>query len=81
MIVPAQTIIVKYSCAACGLHRIPCEVPVRREEDVVEWTEKIMAVALAMDHGIRSPHCRPKAFTEVMIPITGTDKVGGAVVN
>lgn len=71
----------KYSCRGCGLHRVPCLVPARGEEDVLVWTREVMTRALMRDHAIRSPHCRTREFAEVMVPMTGTSKIGGPVEN
>lgn len=75
----AETIEIKYSCALCGLKRVSVSVPVRGEENVIEWMEKTGAF-LGADHAERSPRCHPKELTEVMIPYTGRAKVGGPVV-
>ena len=76
----APTIAVRYSCYECGLRRIPVDVPARTGEDVVMWMRAILTPALVADHQKRSPRCRPETFAEVMIPMTGTDRVGGAPV-
>jgi hypothetical protein len=66
-----------YSCHLCGLHRVGCNVPERRDDqDVVEWTREVMTPALCRDHGRHSPNCHPKVFDEVMIPVEGTDRIG-----
>ena len=74
------TISVLYSCHQCGLKKIAVAVPARTDEDVVVWVETIMGRRLAGDHAQRSPHCHPDTLDEVMIPMTGTDRVGGAPV-
>jgi hypothetical protein len=71
------TIAVRYSCPDCGLVGAICAVSARGDEDVIAWTEKVLAVALSEDHRRRSPWCTPKGLKDVMIPITGADKVGG----
>ena len=75
-----QTIDVKYSCAACGIHRIVVQVPARQAEGVIDWVEKTMAQAISDDHTQRSPHCPSRTMSEVMIPMTGAEKVGGPAV-
>lgn len=72
------TIEVLYSCRVCGLMRVPVQVPARGEEDVVAWVEKVLTPALVADHKRRSFLCRPDTLSDVMIPVTGADKVGGA---
>jgi len=72
-------ITVLYSCGLCGLTRIPVRVKARTDEDVLVWMEGLGAV-LSADHAQRSPGCRPATLTDVMIPMTGTDRVGGAPV-
>lgn len=81
--VPVSTITCKYSCVECGLHRVEVEVPARSDdpaEDAVTWLEKIATPALVRDHERRSPNCHPKTFSEVMIPVTGVDKIGGVAI-
>lgn len=75
------TIVCKYSCKVCGLERVAVNVPARREEDLVKWMEDVCSVALAKDHCRRRPGCRASTLSEVMIPITGAQKVGGPPVN
>lgn len=74
-----MTITVLYSCDLCGLKRIPLEVKARDEEDVVTWMDNVVML-LGLDHRRRSPHCHPKSLTNVMIPMTGSTKIGGPVV-
>lgn len=74
------TIIVFYSCALCGLRRVPVTVPARAAEDVLDW----MAVTVRRvsdDHHTRSPHCRPATLTDLLIPASGTDRIGGPAIN
>ena len=75
------TIQVKYSCGQCGIHRVVVDVTARSTEDVAEWMERILTPSLVRDHEARSPHCQPKSLTEVLIPVTGTEKIGGPVQN
>jgi hypothetical protein len=74
------TIKVLYSCHECGLNRVSVDVPARGEEHVVEWMEST-GKHLSNDHANRSPECHPETLSDVMIPITGTDRVGGATIN
>ena len=76
-----QTISVRYSCAACGIAKVSVAVPARQSEDVKDWVEKIMAQAISDDHTVRSPRCTSRTMSEVMIPVSGTDRIGGAPVN
>jgi hypothetical protein len=76
---PELMITVRYSCSLCGLLRVPCRVPARGEENVVLWMEGVV-LRLSDDHARRSPHCHPDKLTEVMIPMSGAEKVGGAPV-
>jgi hypothetical protein len=70
-------IVVKYSCNACGLHRVSLEVPARQLEDVLVWTMQIMALAISKDHSKRSPRCISRTMSEVMIPCSKDDgKIG-----
>lgn len=71
------TITCKYSCPECGLERIEVQVPVRTTQDVVAWIEKVCLYILAADHNSRSPHCTPAELKDLMIPVTGADKIGG----
>jgi len=73
-----QMIRVKYSCASCGVHRTSVEVPARENEDVAQWVQSVMAVSIGVDHAARSPRCKSRTISEVMIPTTGADKIGGA---
>lgn len=72
---------VRYSCVACGVQRATVAVPARGEEDVVVWVKDVMAPAIGEDHAARSPFCSSRTMSEVLIPITGAEKVGGPVVN
>ena len=71
-----MTIIVKYSCHGCGLTKVDVAVPARESEDVVTWMDQTVRLAGA-DHRRRSPHCHPKAVQDLMIPMTGRDRIGG----
>ena len=66
----------KYSCALCGVKRAEVPVPARGPEDVVAWLKGAAIPVLMNDHARRSPGCRAQEFSEVMIPTTGTDRIG-----
>ena len=70
---------VLYSCHECGIEKAPVEVPERKTEDVQVWIEQIMAKHIAADHYKRSPLC-PSQHADIMIPISGAEKIGGASV-
>lgn len=71
---------VLYSCHECGLNKVPVLVPARESEGVIEWMNATVRV-LARDHSQRSPRCETKALNDIMIPISGADRVGGPVAN
>ena len=71
---------VLYTCRACGINDRPVKVPARLTEDVIQWTEQVMAPAVGADHMATSPRCRATRMTHVKIPMTGADRVGGAPV-
>jgi hypothetical protein len=77
----STTITVKYSCSSCGLKDVDLQVNARGPEDVIVWMEKVLTPALGNDHFQRSPFCQVTSLTQVMIPITGVDKIGGPAVN
>lgn len=69
---------VKYSCDECGLEKAECEVPARAEDtDVRFWVEYICGSAVRVDHYRRSPGCRANTISNLMIPISGADFIGG----
>lgn len=71
-----MTIDVKYSCPMCGLAKVIVRVPARVDEDVRVWMDQTIALVGA-DHGRRSPDCHPEELHDLMIPMTGADRVGG----
>lgn len=71
-----MNIIVYYSCSLCGLTKIGCQVRARENESVIDWMNT-MGLALSNDHRRRSPDCHPIQLDNIMIPITGADKIGG----
>ena len=72
------TVNVLYSCRQCGLRKVSVSVPARSSdaEDVVVWVEATGRL-LGQDHMRRSPHCHITELSDVMIPITGADHIGG----
>jgi hypothetical protein len=69
-------ITVKYSCHLCGLRGIEVRVPAREVEDVRDWMDATIHLVCA-DHRRRSPQCHPKELYDLMIPMTGADRIGG----
>jgi hypothetical protein len=77
-----MTLSVMYSCEKCGLKRVSVPVRTREaDEDVVHWVEVAVGSAIGDDHQSRSPHCRVSTMSEVMIPVTGADRVGDPAKN
>jgi hypothetical protein len=73
----SMTLTVRYTCTACGLHQVPCQVPARADTDDLRlWVGETLTL-VATDHRRRSPACRATALTSLLIPITGADKIGG----
>jgi hypothetical protein len=70
------TTTIKYSCTLCGLQKVSVVVPARGEEDVLVWMDAT-GLFLSDDHRKRSPACQTKELQDVMIPMSGTDRVGG----
>lgn len=70
-------IIIKYSCNMCGLKDTELSVPIRGDEDVVVWMESIVGQDIKKDHFIKSPGCPAESVQNLMIPVTGAQKVGG----
>jgi len=77
---PALTIQVFYSCPQCGLRKVRCNVPARQNEDVLDWMENTIRL-LSTDHALRSPWCHPEQLHDLMIPMAGTNRVGGPMQN
>jgi len=57
---------VLYSCSLCGVVDIPVDVPDRGENNDV-WMYEV-GRRCGLDHGTRSPKCRPTTLSEVKIP-------------
>jgi hypothetical protein len=74
-----MTIDVQYSCATCRLRRVHLDVPARGDESVLDWMDATVRL-VGKDHRRRSPTCKAKELTEMLIPMTGTAKVGGPTV-
>lgn len=73
------TVGVRYSCDLCGIKDREVQVQARGGENVVEWMENTCIIALANDHARLSPNCRPQTLTNLMIPVSGADKIGGVI--
>jgi len=71
------TIRVFYSCPLCGLVKTAVDVPARDEEDVRVWMEQTVRLT-GEDHARRSPDCHPQRLHDLMITMTGLDRIGGA---
>ncbi len=72
------TIPVLYSCKGCGLVKRPVQVAARlSDQDVLDWMDRELRVALSRDHARVSPDCESPTIEEIMIPMTGCDVVGG----
>jgi len=59
------------------LRDVVVPVKARTEEDVVEWMHMVERV-LSIDHRKRNPQCVPDTLSEVKIPMTHSDRIGGA---
>lgn len=65
-----------YSCHVCKLEKIAIDVPARGIEDVREWMDMTVR-HVANDHRRRSPRCTATSLSDLMIPLAGSDKIGG----
>jgi len=75
-----MNITVYYSCNICKLEKIPCEVPARKEnEKLDEWMENTVII-LGKDHKTRSPKCKSKQLNNLILPMTGANRVGGPTI-
>lgn len=75
-----MTILCYYSCKDCGLQKVPIQIPVRGQEDVVKWMGSTV-LRMGLDHNRRSPRCHPSVLSDIMIPMIGADKIGGPSVS
>lgn len=76
-----MTITIQYSCSSCGLHDAEVAVTARLQQmDVVVWVQEVMGRAIAENHVSRSPRCQAVMMSDVKIPISGAEWVGGPVV-
>lgn len=72
------TIEVMYSCRKCGLEKIKVQVPARTSKSVhiKKWMDAT-AYHLSRDHDRRSPRCRIRKLSEIMIPVDNVEWIGG----
>ena len=73
------TITLIYTCVPCGLHNVTLNVKARQEESVTEWMDSILPL-IAQDHSSRSPRCIARELTNLKIPITNAEKIGGVTI-
>lgn len=67
----------KYSCKVCGIVNREVQVPARTTEDVVVWMQKVVALAIFIDHRQKSPKCNSETISDLMIPMPpGAEFVG-----
>jgi hypothetical protein len=67
-----------YSCPLCGIVKAKVKVNARVEgQDIMDWMTNVCVMALAADHEKRSPNCHPTHFGDIMIPIAGSQIIGG----
>lgn len=69
-----------YSCHDCKLVKVPVQVPERENEDIKTWMDALLHL-LAQHHRRVSPYCFPKHLHDLMIPVTGADKIGRPAVH
>lgn len=73
-------ITIRYSCHLCRLEKVHCDVPERQEgADISDWM-KIVGAHLSDDHARRSPNCHPDSLSDVLIPVSGAQYIGGPAV-
>lgn len=74
---PARgTIRLLYSCPLGCVTKRAVVVPSRGAEDVVTWLEKIALPVIATDHAGTSPFCPADSVKDLMIPMSGSERVG-----
>ena len=69
---------VLYSCQGCGIVKRAVDVPAREKEDVKEWLETTMEF-IGKDHERFSQNCHSQ-LADLYVPMNGTEKVGGIVI-
>lgn len=68
---------VKYECKTCGSGQRTVTVVARRDgQDVVAYVENVVGMAVARDHAVKSPLCRAKKISNLMIPVDDSGVVG-----
>jgi hypothetical protein len=71
---------VRYTCHICALEDVVCEVQERAKgQDLEKWIQ-YLAAALRDDHHERSPECKAEGLSDVKIPTTGAEHIGGPTV-
>ncbi len=70
---------VAYTCTLCGIKDREVSVPARGDEDVVSWLQNVCIPALEYDHACISPECGAQELTNLMIPLSGADRIGGVI--
>lgn len=74
------TISILYSCHQCGLNDVAVAVRLREpHEDVLRWMD-LVGLELSRDHDMKSPGCRITSLSEVKIPVTGAEYIGGPAI-
>lgn len=71
---------ITYTCAACGIFDRTIDVKAREDEPINLWLDGL-AVEIGNDHTRQSPTCLVPTISHVKIPIQGTRKVGGPMIN
>ena len=70
-------LIVLFDCPACGLLKAKAPVRLRgMDEDVVVYVRDVIGRAMSEAHDILAPLCRPKSFSNVMIPMKPGSELG-----
>lgn len=72
-------ITVRYSCPNCGIKGRDVQMAARGDEDVITWMEHTCIPTVSRDHAATSPLCTATSLSDLMIPITGAEKVGGVI--
>lgn len=68
---------VLYTCDSCGVSDRGVSVAAREaDEDVVAWVGQV-AVLVGRDHARVSPDCHVETLTNLKIPVSGADHIGG----